>query len=96
MSICCCMYIYCGTLHTISFRRQTLFQMYVSHRNVHTHSIINDVLEHCKKNEGLSDICYLTKHLHVWPDFHGNRTPLADPTMKGMVGIYMYNLGLCE
>ena len=23
--------------------------------------------------------------LHVWPDYHGNRCPLADPNMKGMV-----------
>lgn len=21
----------------------------------------------------------------MWPDFHGNRSPLADPTLKGMV-----------
>nr|XP_015211262.1 PREDICTED: FGGY carbohydrate kinase domain-containing protein isoform X1 [Lepisosteus oculatus]XP_015211263.1 PREDICTED: FGGY carbohydrate kinase domain-containing protein isoform X1 [Lepisosteus oculatus] len=27
----------------------------------------------------------LTAHLHIWPDFHGNRSPLADPTLKGMV-----------
>lgn len=27
----------------------------------------------------------LTSTLHVWPDFHGNRSPLADPTLKGMV-----------
>uniref|UniRef100_A0A8C6TVQ5 FGGY carbohydrate kinase domain containing n=1 Tax=Neogobius melanostomus TaxID=47308 RepID=A0A8C6TVQ5_9GOBI len=27
----------------------------------------------------------LTSSLHVWPDFHGNRSPLADPTLKGMV-----------
>lgn len=27
----------------------------------------------------------LTKDFHVWPDFHGNRSPLADPTMKGMI-----------
>lgn len=27
----------------------------------------------------------LTKDIHVWPDFHGNRSPLADPNMKGMV-----------
>lgn len=37
------------------------------------------------KLQGLSDISLLTKELHVWPDFHGNRSPLADPTMKGMV-----------
>lgn len=27
----------------------------------------------------------LTQNLHVWPDFHGNRAPIADPTMKGMI-----------
>ena len=26
-----------------------------------------------------------TSDLHVWPDYHGNRCPLADPNMKGMV-----------
>lgn len=26
----------------------------------------------------------LTRDLHIWPDFHGNRL-LADPTLKGMV-----------
>ncbi|XP_043941466.1 FGGY carbohydrate kinase domain-containing protein isoform X2 [Protopterus annectens] len=28
----------------------------------------------------------LTVDLHVWPDFHGNRSPLADPALKGMLG----------
>lgn len=28
---------------------------------------------------------FLTKEVHVWPDFHGNRSPIADPTLKGMV-----------
>lgn len=27
----------------------------------------------------------LGSSLHVWPDFHGNRSPVADPTLKGMV-----------
>ncbi|CAL8072387.1 unnamed protein product [Orchesella dallaii] len=27
----------------------------------------------------------LTEDLHIWPDFHGNRSPLADPTLKGMI-----------
>jgi ribulose kinase len=30
----------------------------------------------------------LTKDVHVWPDFHGNRSPLADPNVKGMVRHY--------
>jgi FGGY-family pentulose kinase len=27
----------------------------------------------------------LTRDLHVFPDFHGNRSPHADPTLRGMV-----------
>lgn len=36
-------------------------------------------------NQGLEHVSLLTKDFHVWPDFHGNRSPLADPTMKGMI-----------
>jgi len=31
------------------------------------------------------EVAKLTNNLHVWPDFHGNRSPLADSTLKGMV-----------
>jgi FGGY-family pentulose kinase len=27
----------------------------------------------------------LTRNVHIYPDFHGNRSPLADPTLRGMV-----------
>lgn len=33
----------------------------------------------------LSAVDLLGSSLHVWPDFHGNRSPLADPTLKGTV-----------
>lgn len=33
----------------------------------------------------LSDVDLLTVDFHVWPDLHGNRSPLADSTIKGMI-----------
>ena len=36
--------------------------------------------------------CSLAKHLHVYPDFNGNRSPHADPSLMGMVsGLTMGN-----
>ena len=32
-----------------------------------------------------SSVHLLASSLHVWPDFHGNRSPLADPNLRGMV-----------
>lgn len=33
----------------------------------------------------------LTNNLHIWPDFHGNRSPLADPSLKGMVSYTLFS-----
>ena len=38
-----------------------------------------------KHEKNLDSIHHLTKNLHVFPDFHGNRSPLADPEMKGSI-----------
>uniref|UniRef100_UPI0037E8F152 FGGY carbohydrate kinase domain-containing protein isoform X1 n=1 Tax=Semicossyphus pulcher TaxID=241346 RepID=UPI0037E8F152 len=38
-----------------------------------------------KMADSHSSVDLLASSLHVWPDFHGNRSPLADPTLKGMV-----------
>ncbi|XP_061712566.1 FGGY carbohydrate kinase domain-containing protein [Cydia pomonella] len=46
---------------------------------------LRDIMTKMAKNHGLSDISLLTKDYHVWPDFHGNRSPLADSLMKGMI-----------
>ena len=35
--------------------------------------------------KGCSTVAALTEDLHVWPDFHGNRCPLADPNLTGMM-----------
>lgn len=38
----------------------------------------------------LSNVAYLSEEIHVWPDFHGNRSPLADPSLHGMVELKIY------
>ncbi|XP_029931210.1 FGGY carbohydrate kinase domain-containing protein isoform X2 [Myripristis murdjan] len=39
----------------------------------------------CSMAKADSAVDLLGSSLHLWPDFHGNRSPLADPTLKGMV-----------
>ncbi|XP_078074619.1 FGGY carbohydrate kinase domain-containing protein isoform X2 [Mustelus asterias] len=51
-----------------------------SGKNVYMY--LNSHLESIKKSYAVG---MLSVDLHVWPDFHGNRSPLADPTLKGMV-----------
>lgn len=46
---------------------------------------LNGLLEKMASNKGLDSIDRLTEDFHVYPDFHGNRSPIADPTLKGMV-----------
>ncbi|TSR15994.1 FGGY carbohydrate kinase domain-containing protein [Bagarius yarrelli] len=50
---------------------------------LHFYSFLNSFLE--KMAEDLKNPDELTASLHVWPDFHGNRSPLADQGLKGMV-----------
>ena len=37
------------------------------------------------EKENLESIHWLTRKLHICPDFHGNRSPLADSEIKGTV-----------
>ncbi|KAM4023241.1 FGGY carbohydrate kinase domain-containing protein isoform 2-T2 [Anomaloglossus baeobatrachus] len=48
----------------------------------HLYECLNDHLDRLRASRP-PDL--LTGDLHVWPDFHGNRSPLADLTLKGMV-----------
>uniref|UniRef100_A0A8D0ACH4 FGGY carbohydrate kinase domain-containing protein n=1 Tax=Sander lucioperca TaxID=283035 RepID=A0A8D0ACH4_SANLU len=50
---------------------------------VNIYSYLNSHLSSMANSRITVDL--LASSLHVWPDFHGNRSPLADPTLKGMV-----------
>lgn len=50
-------------------------------RGTTVYALLNEILERLAPN-GTHD---LTRELHVLPDYHGNRSPRADPTLRGMV-----------
>ncbi|XP_067642778.1 FGGY carbohydrate kinase domain-containing protein isoform X2 [Eurosta solidaginis] len=54
-------------------------------KDEHIYTYLNNLLEKMASERSFDDICYLTKDLHVWPDFHGNRSPVADPNLRGMI-----------
>lgn len=54
----------------------------------HPQVYLNEYLERMATKGG-SSVAELTRGFHVWPDYHGNRSPLADPMMRGMVCIYL-------
>ncbi|KAF9971365.1 hypothetical protein BGZ73_005714 [Actinomortierella ambigua] len=49
------------------------------------YAFLNRRVESLFKASSLPHLAYLTKNLHVTPDHHGNRSPLADETMRGLI-----------
>ncbi|KAL3643239.1 hypothetical protein CASFOL_014054 [Castilleja foliolosa] len=54
-------------------------------RSVSIFEILNEILESVKQALGSPFVAALTTDIHVLPDFHGNRSPIADPISKGMI-----------
>lgn len=46
-------------------------------------------------SKGLNSVDRLTEDFHVYADFHGNRSPIADPTLKGMVHLHTFTSEFC-
>jgi len=49
------------------------------------YDLLNDRLKIMASEQGLNHIGLLTRHLHVLPYFHGNRSPRANPSLTGMI-----------
>ncbi|XP_074025444.1 FGGY carbohydrate kinase domain-containing protein [Leptinotarsa decemlineata] len=52
---------------------------------IHIQEYLSNILINLAQQQNLKSVAFLTKDLHVWPDFHGNRSPIADPTLKGVI-----------
>lgn len=48
------------------------------------YQLLNDHLDALAADQGVT-VAELTADLHVLPDFHGNRSPRAEPSLRGMV-----------
>ncbi|KAJ3036118.1 hypothetical protein HK097_003925, partial [Rhizophlyctis rosea] len=60
-------------------------QTLASKSNTSIYSYLNNHLQHLAKERNLPSEAFLTKDLHVSPDFHGNRSPFADPNVRGAI-----------
>jgi len=49
------------------------------------YELLNERLNALREREGLRHEAELTRDLHVQPDFHGNRSPRANPSLKGTI-----------
>ncbi|KAF3786782.1 Ribulokinase [Nymphaea thermarum] len=54
-------------------------------QHVSLYELLNKILESTANELKAPFLASLTKDLHVLPDFHGNRSPIADPKSKGML-----------
>jgi FGGY-family pentulose kinase len=53
--------------------------------NLNIYTYLTQHLQALQAQKRLKYVEELTKHLHIYPDFHGNRSPLADPTLRGTI-----------
>lgn len=49
------------------------------------YELLNERLESLAQAARLASSSFLTRDLHVYPDFHGNRSPRADPDLRGAI-----------
>ncbi|KAF8883452.1 FGGY family of carbohydrate kinase [Infundibulicybe gibba] len=47
--------------------------------------VLQEMLDKLCAEGGVESVTELTKHLHLYPDLHGNRSPIADARMRGSI-----------
>lgn len=58
--------------------------------NLNIYEYLNNHLEELRRDADAPSISYLTRHFFLVGDYHGNRSPIADPRMRGaVVGLSM-------
>lgn len=56
------------------------------------HDYLYDEILKISASQKLKSFHELTKDFHIYPDYHGNRSPIADSTLTGMIcGLTMHN-----
>ncbi|THH01759.1 hypothetical protein EW026_g1009 [Hermanssonia centrifuga] len=54
-------------------------------RKTSIHEVLHDELEKLQAELGAESFTEITKDMHFYPDLHGNRSPIADPRMRGSI-----------
>lgn len=53
--------------------------------NMNIYAFLNRHLERLQQKHNFKHLEELTTQMHIYPDYHGNRSPLADPSLRGMI-----------
>ena len=56
-----------------------------SDKGISVQDYLHQTLQGMSEAAGQRHLAALTADFHVWPDFHGNRCPLANPNLRGMM-----------